>query len=164
MLVLAALVAAGCGGGEPTETSGRAEQVLTAEQVNEYPEGTPEHALFDWWRHAQHRDLTGVLHYFRADVREEHEGSNLFRRKLGLVAQVLRNARPDILETERSGDEAVVWTRVRSRRETGKNRYVPASTPYAFSMVREDGEWRFADDYFFEAVAEARREGRRRED
>jgi hypothetical protein len=132
--------------------------------VNAYAEGTPEHALLDWWRHAQYRDLQGVLHYFRAAVRETHAESNLSRRKLELVAQTLRYARPDILETERAGDEAVIWTRVRVRRRTGHDRYVPWSTPHAFAMVREKGEWRLADDFFFEAVAEGRRAQLRAED
>lgn len=164
LLVVAVIMAAGCGGSDPHETSGRAEQILSAHDVNAYPEGTPEHALLDWWRHAQHRELQGFLTYFRRDVRREHVGSRLTRKKLELFAQALRRARPDIVETERRADEAVVWTRVRTRRPTGDNRYVPRSTPHAFSLVREDGEWRLADDFFFDAVVEARRESLRAED
>ena len=163
LLLLVALLAASACGGDANETSGRAEQLLTSDDVQAYEEGTPEHALLDWWRHSQYRDLHGFLHYFRAAVRRKHADSTLSRRKLELLAQVLRHARPDILETERRGDQAVIWTRVRSRLRTGENRYVPSSTPFAFSMIREDGEWRFVDDYFFESVAEARRERRHQE-
>ena len=161
VLVVAAIVAGGCGGGEPNETSGRAQQILAAEDVDAYREGTPEHALLDWWRHAQYRDLQGFLQHFRADVRKKHADASLSRRKLDLFTQLIRNGRPEILETERDGDEAVVWTRVRFRRATGENRYVPYSAPVAFPFVREDGEWRLADDFFFESVTQARREGRR---
>ena len=168
-IAVAALVlaAAGCGGsGElpPQDWPGAAEQVLVASDVEAYPAGSPERVLFDWWRHGQNMEYEGFMRHFATDVRRELEATGFARRALPDFAFGIRTSRPRVVETEVDGRRATIWTRVESRNPIGLTRYVSSDAPHAFPLVREDGTWRLANDFFLRTVVRNVERGEGEED
>ena len=153
-LVSLALVLGGCGGGgelEALEAPGAAEQVLTRADVERQPEGSPERAVFAWWRAAQYSNLQRYLQSFSRDVRTKLERGEA-RRELRRFADAIRSARPEIVETDVSGNHAVVSTRVLFRQPLGLTRYVTTARPQAFELTRENGRWVLSDDFFVDIL------------
>ena len=149
-----ALVLGGCGGGgrlEALEAPGAADQVLTHADVERQPEGSPERALFDWWRAAQYSNLPRYLEAFSTDVRTELEQGEA-RRELRRFADAIRSARPELVETEVAGDRATVSTRVVFRQPIGLTRYITTVRPQAFELTRENGRWVLVDDFFVDIL------------
>jgi hypothetical protein len=149
-------VGAACGGSGSTtvvESPGAAEQLVTREEIESLPEGSPERTLLTWWRHAQFAELTGYLSYFAEDVREELEDSESIRKQLPRFASSITLAKPEILEVERDGDRATIFTIVHFRVPVGLTRFISTKRPQGFALVRENGEWRFLDDLFVETIA-----------
>jgi len=148
-------VAAGCGGGGELEKQtwpGAAEQVLTSDDVDVYPMGSPAYALLDWWRHTQNMDLDAYLFYYQKDLREELVRTGDAQELLPALSGNLRTSQPKVLETEISRDRATVWTRIERRSPVGLTKYVSTEAPQAFTMVRQEGVWRLTDDFFAKAV------------
>jgi hypothetical protein len=148
-LAAAAAALAGCGGGggsssaAPAPAPREAEELLTAKDVSRYPEGSPARAVLAWWRRAQFADRIGVERAFTKSIRERlHEAGNE-RLAVEFFAAVIRPARPKILDVERDGPTAVVYTQIQ---------YVSSSAPRAFRLVREKERWVLDDDSYMQSV------------
>lgn len=153
LAILACAVGA-CGGGgtlEPQEAPGAAEQVLSRADVEQHAEGSPERALFAWWRAAQYSNLPRYLSHFSSDVRAELERGEA-RRELRRFADSIRTARPELVETEITGDRATVSTRILFRQPIGLTRYITTARPQAFELTREGGRWVLVDDVFVDML------------
>jgi hypothetical protein len=148
-----ALVLGGCGGGGELEAleAPAAEQVLTRADVERQPQGSPERAVYAWWRAAQYSNLQRYVQAFSTDVRTKLERGEA-RRELRRFADAIRSARPEIMETDVSGNHAVVSTRILFRQPLGLTRYVTTARPQAFDLTREDGRWVLSDDFFVDMV------------
>jgi hypothetical protein len=156
LLCLMGLAATACGGSGTTtvvETPGAAQQLVTREDVESLPSGSPERTLLAWWRHAQFAELTGYLSYFAEDVRRKLEDSKDIREQLPRFASSISLAKPEILEVEREGERATIFTIVHFRVPVGLTRFITTKRPQGFALIREQGEWRFLDDLFVETIA-----------
>lgn len=155
LLVLLPSVAVGCGGGgnsAPRSLPGPAEQLLTENDVQTYPEGTAAHALLRWWRSAQYANLATFLNSFERSLRAELEASPQTEDALVYFAGALRTARPRIVGAQRDGARATVYTRIVYRQPVGTTRFIVNEVPRAFEFVLQNGSWRLSDDLLFQTT------------
>jgi hypothetical protein len=165
LVCIASLLLTSCGGGGKqgmVEYPGASEQLVTEAEVDRQPSGSPEQTLWAWWRAAQYSDLTEYLDFFQSDVREHLKRTEKGRDDLWFFADAIRTAKPEVLETRVEGDRATVYTTVHYRQPVGLTRYISTTKPQTFTMVREDGWWVFADDFFVDVLAGLARDQRER--
>ncbi len=141
---------AGCGGGDPPPpgTPSAAENLLSLAAVHEQPAGSPEEALLQWWMHIQYNDLNGYLRNLVAPIRRQREADERTRRDLLLVSGDSLRSRPRFAESQRVDGAVTLYTRIETRQPVGASRFTTSSTPQAFTLVREGGEWKIADDSY----------------
>jgi hypothetical protein len=154
---LVGLVAASCGGGGEQgreESPGAAEQLLTRADVEAQPSGSPEEALFRWWRAAQYSDLHEYLAAYEQDLADRLRITGEARRELRRFAEAIRTARPEVVETRVDVNRATVYTMVRFRQPIGLTRYISTGRPQAFTMIREDGRWVLENDFFVDILVD----------
>jgi len=147
----AALVSvAGCGGGDPPPpgTPSAAENLLTLAAVHKQPAGSPEEALLQWWMHIQYNDLNGYLRDLAAPVRRQREADEQTRRNLLLVSGDSLRSRPKFEESLREDGATTLYTRIETRQPVGASRFTTSSTPQAFTLIREGGRWKVAEDAY----------------
>lgn len=151
MVVAVALVAAGCGeGGDPPPpgTPSAAEFLLTPADIRRQPADSPQAALMEWWRGIQYNDFEGYTGALVAPLRAQREASDEARRDLTLASGELIHSQPEIGDVKESGDETTIYTRIETRQPVGATRFTTSSSPQAFTLVREGGQWRIADDFY----------------
>jgi hypothetical protein len=115
-----------------------------------YPVGSSVRSLLAWWRSAQFADVTGVNAGYAESVRHNLEAAGNEPEVVSYFAGAIRSARPSIIDVERDGSFAVVYSRILFRQPIGLTRYVVVSVPHAFRLVREQGRWVLADDTYME--------------
>lgn len=163
-VVVTALLLAGCGGGEdppPPGSPSAAEFLITPAAVNAEPAGSPQRALLSWWRSIQYNDFEGYLAALAAPLRSQRQGDPRAQRDLTLVAGELIRSQPKISDVEEESSTATVFTRIETRQPIGATRFTTTSNPQGFTLVREGGEWKIADDYFVTSRANATRKALR---
>ena len=144
----AALLAAGCGS-EPPATVSRSAFLLPLSAVRHLPAGSPQRSLLAWWRALQSGDRAGV----RAALPRGAEGALA---NLPALASVGVRLRPSIVDVERHGRRAVVYTEMVVRRPIGTPRLAPAvRIPQAFALERRGGRWRLRDAYPLDRLVRA---------
>jgi hypothetical protein len=151
MVVAVALVATGCGeGGDPPPpgTPSAAEYLLTPADIRRQPEDSPQAALMEWWRSIQYNDFDGYANALVAPLRAQREASDRARRDLTLASGELIRSQPEIADVREDGNETTIYTRIETRQPVGATRFTTSSSPQAFTLVREGGEWRIADDFY----------------
>jgi hypothetical protein len=148
--LLAIFFVAGCGGGDPPPpgTPSAAEDLLSLAEVRQLPKGSPEQALLGWWMHIQYNDLTGYLDGLAAPLRRAREAEPKTKRDLVLVSGESLRSKPKVLELQREDGQTTLFTRVETRQPVGASRFTTSSTPQAFTLIREGGEWKIADDSY----------------
>lgn len=155
LLMLAALGLAGCGGlgsGEVTERV-RVPLVLTEDQVDRHPEGSPERVVFEWWRALQFDNSVAASRYYDSSLRMTP--TRLARqlqygtRPLGL------NRRPRLVdvEEEEEGDRATVLLLLDDSKRNPNGRVDTDRIPRGFNLVRERGDWKLAENMYLESRA-----------
>ncbi len=150
-LACASLVCGCSSGSSASNTNIR--QVLTDKDLAQYSASSPAYALLAWWRAIQYDDLAGYLSGYNSALQAQRKASGLGARELPLLSSQLQTQRPMILYTVQSRpDFATIFTLVYARAPLGKTAYVGLSSPHAFAMVRERGQWRLAEDAFVTAV------------
>jgi hypothetical protein len=164
---LALFAIAGCGGGDPPPpgTPSAAENLLSLAAVHKQPAGSPEEALLQWWMHIQYNDLNGYLGDLAAPIRRQREGEEQTRRDLLLVSGDSLRSQPKFEESQREGGATTLYTRIETRQPVGASRFTTSSNPQAFTLIREGGVWKIADDSYVldragtirEAIASAKR-------
>ncbi|HEU4737145.1 MAG TPA: hypothetical protein VFS48_08995 [Solirubrobacterales bacterium] len=147
----AALISvAGCGGGDPPPpgTPSAAENLLSLDAVHQQPAGSPEEALLQWWMDIQYNDLSGYLNGLAAPLRRLREADEQTRRNLLLVSGDSLRSRPKLEEFRREDGSTTLYTRIETRQPVGASRFTTSGTPQAFTLIREGGRWKIADDSY----------------
>jgi hypothetical protein len=145
---LAVAATAGCGafGDDPVTERVQQPGLLTKRQVERHPEGTPQRAFFDWWRAVQYDNAAVAVRYY---ARSAGVTVDTLDRQLGIGLEVMGlTARPHLVEVDESGDTAVVLTLLERVVENPNGRADRVRKPRGFNLVREDGEWKLADNRF----------------
>lgn len=151
MVVAVALVATGCGeGGDPPPpgTPSAAEYLLTPADLRDLPQDSPQAALMEWWRSIQYNDFEGYVDVLVAPLRAQRLASDSARRDLALASGELIRSQPEIANVEEEEDQATIYTRIETRQPVGATRFTTSSSPQAFTLGREGGEWKIADDFY----------------
>lgn len=134
----AALVVGGCGPAPPATVS-PSDLVLPAATVERQPPDSPQRALLAWWRAVQTGDR-------RAAAAALPRGSARLAALLPSVAGTARRLRPAVVEVDRRGSSAVIYTETLAQRPIGTRRFAPAvPIPQAFVLDRSGGRWRLHD-------------------
>jgi hypothetical protein len=151
--VLVASALAGCGafGDDPVTERVQQNALVSKRQVERYPEGSPGRAFLEWWRAIQDQNAPVAAQYYRRSLgitvkkldRELSYGPGA----LGLTA------RPIVVEVDEQGDTATVLTLLESVVENPNGRSDKVRRARGFNLVREDGEWKLADNLFLDAQA-----------
>jgi hypothetical protein len=151
--VMAAFVIIGCGKGELDAKRGLpANTVLvTQSDIVKYPANSPQRTLMSWWRSMQYSDGRGYLARLATPLRNARQADRAYRVQLPLIARQVDDAFPHITQVSIEGDRATAFTQLEFRQLVGADKYATTRVAQAFSMVREDGLWRIADDLFVEA-------------
>jgi hypothetical protein len=170
--LVAILFVAGCGGGDPPPpgTPSAAENLLSIAAVKKQPKGSPEEALLRWWMHIQYNDLTGYLNDLAAPLKRAREAEPRTRRDLLLVSGESLHSQPKFGDSQRENGATTLYTRIETRQPVGASRFTTSGSPQAFTLVREGGQWKIADDSYVldhaglirEALAKAARQERQR--
>jgi hypothetical protein len=147
---VALIVVAGCGGGDPPPpgTPSAANNLLTLAKVHNQPPGSPEEALLQWWMDIQYNDLNGYLSGLAAPLRHQREADPRTRHNLLLVSGDSIRSQPKLEESRRQAGTATLYTQIQTRQPVGASRFTTSSTPQAFALVRENGQWKVADDAY----------------
>ncbi len=151
------LLLAGCGGGDdppPPGSPSAAEFLITPAAIRAEPAGSPERALLSWWRSIQYNDFEGYVDALAAPLQSQRRGDARAQRDLTLAAGELIRSQPKVGDVEEEGARATVYTRIETRQPIGATRFTTSSNPQGFTLVREDGEWKIADDYFVTSRAD----------
>ena len=153
LAIVVALVGVGCGdGGDPPPpgTASAAEYLVKPADVSQQPAGSPQQSLLRWWMSIQYNDFDGYLASLAAPLRQRREADGAAATDLALASGELVRAQPKITSTTVKDGTATLYTRIESRQPVGATRFTTSSTPQAFTLVREGGEWKVADDFFVE--------------
>lgn len=151
--LLAVALIAGCGGDSkppPPGTPSAAEFLIDQKVLDEQPKGSPEETLMNWWRSMQYNDFDGYLEQLSAPLRAERSQDKKAKGEIALVSGELVRAQPQVVNVEKAGNHATVFSRIAIRQPVGASRYTTSSTPQAFTLVREGGKWRIAEDFYVE--------------
>jgi hypothetical protein len=157
VFLLAALIA-GCGGGAdppPPGSASAAENLIKPSEIREQPAGSPQAAFLSWWMSVQYNDLQGYTAALAEPLRKRREEEGTPRRDLPLVSGDLSRSKPKIVSVRHSGGSATIFTRVETRQPVGATRFTTSSYPQAFTLVRQAGRWKVANDYFIQGRAAA---------
>jgi hypothetical protein len=146
----ALIAAAGCGGGNPPPpgTPSASEDLLTLATVHRQPAGSPQEALLHWWMHIQYNDLNGYLRDLAEPIRRQREAEPQTRHILLLVSGDSLRSQPQIEESQREDGAATIYTRIETRQPVGASRFTTSSTPQAFTLIKEGGRWKVAEDSY----------------
>jgi hypothetical protein len=147
---VALIVVAGCGGGDPPPpgTPSAADNLLTLAKVHEQPHGSPEEALLQWWMDIQYNDLNGYLSGLAGPLRAQREADPRTRHNLLLVSGDSIRSQPKFEDSRRQAGTATLYTQVQTRQPVGASRFTTSNTPQAFTLIRENGQWKIADDAY----------------
>ena len=150
---VAAFVTIGCGKGELAPKRGLpANTVLvTQTDIARYPANSPQRTLMSWWRAMQYTDGRGYLALLATPLRNARQADRVYRLQLPIIARQVDDAFPHITRVSIRGANATVYTELEFRQLVGADKYATTRVAQAFSMVRESGNWRIADDLFVEA-------------
>lgn len=140
-----------CGRSSAAPDPARLEQLLTRSDLASAETGTPKRALLTWWSHLQQRRLAGYIDAFSEPLRATLKSDPRTRLALDAISPAIRTGRPTILSVVRAGERATVYTRIlyRQRAAAGGVKTVPAAR--AFVLVRQDGRWLLAEDFFVQS-------------
>jgi hypothetical protein len=133
------------GGGENTDQL----QLMSARQVADAPAGSPQRAIFSWWRFLQYRNARDSLALF---VPEARSGLT----DIGYAALLFRDfgpwaerVRPLVRSVDRSGDHAVAYVTLVIKDPIGPELVRTSHDYVALSLDRRGGRWLISDPSFF---------------
>ena len=125
--------------------------LVTQKDIAKYPPASPQRTLMSWWRAMQYTDGRGYLALLATPLRNARQADRAYRVQLPIIARQVDDAFPHITQVSIEGDKATVYTELEFRQLVGADKYATTRVAQAFSMVRESGIWRIADDLFVEA-------------
>jgi hypothetical protein len=147
---LAALACAGCGGFGGGQVNSRTTQpaVLTKQQVDRQPAGSPQRAVFEWWRALQFKNPVEAAGYFSASL---HLKPPRVYKYIQAAESNLAN-RPHLVDAQTSGDHAIVRLMLERVSKNANGRVDRERKAQAFNLVREDGSWKLAENLYLEGI------------
>jgi hypothetical protein len=147
---LALFAVAGCGGGDPPPpgTPSAANDLVTLAKIDEQKPGSPEKALLQWWMDIQYNNLGGYLGGMATPLRHQREADPRTRHNLLLVSGDSIRSQPKVEDSRRNAGTATLYTQVQTRQPVGASRFTTSNTPQAFTLVRENGQWKIVDDAY----------------
>jgi hypothetical protein len=149
------LLPAGCSfGGDEVAQKVQGPALLSAASIGRLPAGSPERALFEWWRAMQFDNVAAATpQYARragvTDARLDAQLSNAGR---------AFDARPRLVEVDRRGERATVSVLLELRTSNPNGRVDITRSARAFELVREGGRWRLADNRYLDGAVRQQRE------
>jgi hypothetical protein len=146
--VATAAVLGGCGSLGTGEETDRVEQLqlLRAEDIAHYPQGSPARAFLEWWRALQFGSgVNAARHYDTAlKLTPAH-----VQRQLDAGPDILAlRARPRVVDVLRQGDRASVYVLFTEAVGNPNGRADKVQTPRSFELVRQGGAWKLADNRY----------------
>jgi hypothetical protein len=151
LLVASALVGCGAFGDDPVTERVQQSGLVQKHQVERYPVGSPARAFLEWWQAIQYQNAPVAARYYARSlgitVRKMDRQLSYGSGALGLTA------RPLIVEVQEQGDDAIVLTQLETVVENPNGRSDKVRRARGFNLVREDGEWKLADNLFLDAQA-----------
>jgi hypothetical protein len=130
--------------------------LLTPQDIDRYPAGSPQHALLSWWRSAQFIDYQGYLQSFASGFRQTLRSDPKTRRALLVLGGFLTASTVKFLDVEQDGPDAVtLYTEVRYQARNPDGTVATSTLPRAFRMIRQGGAWRLQDDSFVQQTLPA---------
>jgi hypothetical protein len=147
---VAALVCAGCGGFGGGQVNSRTTEpaVLTKAQVERQPAGSPQRAVFEWWRAMQFKNPVEAAGYFSASLHIKPPRVYKYIQ----AAESNLASRPLFVDEQTTGDHAIVRLMLERVTKNPNGRVDRERKAQAFNMVREDGEWKLADNLYIEGI------------
>jgi hypothetical protein len=156
-LALGLCALGGCGFGGDDVVTDRVQQpsLLTKQEVERQPKGSPSRTMFEWWRTMQFDNPVLAAGFYRRDLRITPE---TLERQLRLGAAALGLTRkPRLVEVQEQGQRAVVLVILEDRTTNPNGRVDRLRTARSFNMVRENGEWKLAENMYLERHARAQK-------
>jgi hypothetical protein len=160
LIGLSLILLAGCGSsGNDTSSSSvpplpqardLSAMVLTSDDVNRAPAGSPNRTLLTWWRAVQFRDIPSAKQEYAngVDVGDlEHQIASL--------SPPLSASRPSVVDTSETGNAAKLYVIVQTLPlgatgavRGGRTRAV--ETPVVFRLVKQGDTWKLADNSYLD--------------
>jgi hypothetical protein len=148
-LAVGALVGcAGIGTDDDVKVRVTGPALVTKKQLATLPEGSPARTVYEWWRTIQFDNPTIAVRYYSKKLGIT---TRTLERQLefGAASQNL-NARPHLVGTEENGDRATVLVLLENVSRNPNGRTDKTQTARGFNLVREDGEWKLAENTYLE--------------
>jgi hypothetical protein len=155
LAAIAAVVAAGatgCGFGED-ELTQRVQQpgLLSQKDLEGHPAGSPGRTMFEWWRTLQFDNPVVAAGFYSKKL--DLSPAKL-ERQLEFGAGPLGLARrPKLVEVQEQGNKAVVLVLLEQKTDNPNGRVDTVRTARSFNLVREEGEWKLAENLYLERGA-----------
>jgi hypothetical protein len=96
----------------------------------------------------QYNDLEGYLSGLAAPLRAQREADPRTRHNLLLVSGDSIRSQPKFEDSRRQAGTATLYAQVQTRQPVGASRFTTSNTPQAFTLIRENGQWKIADDAY----------------
>lgn len=130
-------------------------QRIGPREIDRQPAGSPQRALLSWFGALQRGDahaaasmLDPALRVDVAKVRRQRRIARNFFRYVGIG---------QLLDTTRAGDRATVFTTLARAWKAPNHRVNQYNQAQAFDLIRVNGRWLIADNYFLSLTAAPRR-------
>ncbi len=147
-----ALVGVGCGdGGDPPPpgTPSAAEYLVKPADVDQPAGGLAAAEPPALVESIQYNDFDGYLESLAAPLQSAGaEPDGAAAADLALASGELVRSQPKIDAPTVKDGAATIYTRIETRQPVGATSFTTSSSRQAFTLVREGGEWKIADDFY----------------
>lgn len=147
-LLVAAVTFTACGDLGTGEERDRVRQLqlLRAEDIARYPEGSPARTFLEWWRALQFDSGATAARHYAADLKlTERDVQRQLERGIGVLGL---SARPRVVDVIPAGDRATVYAVFTEAERNPNGRADKIRTPRSFELVREADGWKLADNRY----------------
>jgi hypothetical protein len=153
LLALVACALSGCGFGGDDEVTERVQQpsLLTKEDVQRLPEGSPARTTFEWWRTLQFDNPVLAVEFYDDDLGITVE--RLERQLKWGAGSLGLTQKPVLVEVQERGNEAAVLVLLENQTTNPNGRVDKTRTARSFNLIREGGEWKLAENLYLERQA-----------
>jgi hypothetical protein len=129
----------------------KGQRYVTARDIQRYPPGSPQAVVLEWWRALQRNDAPAALRLYSRKVHITAP-EFLIQRSLGGLFLSMLN-RIVVKDVDRVGGRTTVFLFRERVIEVPNGRNDIVGSARGFTLVRERGRWRLADNLFLGRVA-----------